>query len=1250
MKNLFSKSKISLFILLCVSIGMFSGVAIANAQSDVQVNSSISKNSNPFYEKDLKWKNEVKSSIGEATAASELPKTKNSVTINSVGDTSPKYIIEFKKTATLGEIYDCVKNLNYSILGTSDDRIFTIQTDDIKGFKKKYSDIIKLCEADGTMNVSDVDVIAPNDTEFIKQWAIPDINLQGAWSISKGSDSVKVAVIDTGFNRTCQDFVSENILQGSDITGNRGAVNADLNGHGTATTSIIASANNNAFGMAGVCWNVKIVPYKVNYGSENQLSTSAIVAALHMAADAGCDVINMSFGSEIDYLSISNALEYAKSKGCILVAAAGNDGNSTPNYPASNPGVISVGAVNSNNEKAYFSQYNYGIAVVAPGQTILVNAPNGTADRFVYLDGTSFSSPYVAGVAALVKSVDQSITSFDFLNMLAATSTDFGTPGYDKYFGWGLINAQKMLQLANGSLVISNPPLVADKVAGVNFNTLTNTVTNELGTQSNVIIPSTINGVTVKKILPYAFNGSEILKSITIPTTITAIASVQFAGCPSLMSVTLPDSITSIGDGAFRNCPSLQNIVLPNSVTSVGAYVFSECSSLKTVTLPNSITTITRDMFSYCKALENISLPNSITSIGNGAFSNCEQLSSMVIPNNVISIEFSAFSDCLALSSVTIPNGVKNIGPYAFMRCSSLKSVIIPGSVTSMGVQVFAGCSGLKYVRIENGSTSMSNNEFLMCSSLISVIIPDSITNFDGTEFTNCPKLIRIVGTIGSSAHTFAIKNNIPFCDISENFCVKFENEDHSILEVQTTNPLNGVRAPIDPIREGYTFAGWYNGDQLFDFSSIVFSDLTLTAHWTENNYTITYSAEDKTDGSVPIDSQNYHITNQAVVLGNTGNLTKIGYTFKGWNTKQDGTGTEYLEGDKLTIGNENITLYAQWTLDNYAITYSATDKTEGSVPIDSQNYHITNQAVVLGNNGDFKKTGYTFKGWNTKQDGSGTAYLAGDIVTFESGSITLYAQWGINTYTVTFNSNGGSAVRSKAANYYMAIAAPTAPIKTGYTFAGWFKNSTLTTAWNFTTDRLLTNTILYAKWNAATPAMPTSVYAVSSNYNTVTIRWARSANASNYKVYRSTSIRGTYSLVAATTSLFYVNTGLITGKTYYYKVVAVFSPTGKASSYSAVASVRVIPGKAEIVAVTKVASRSIKVGYTPVTGATGYEVYYSTSRTGTYLRAISTKATSYTKTGLTRGKTYFFKVRAYRTVNGTRIYGVFSEIKSLKL
>ena len=147
-----------------------------------------------------------------------------------------------------------------------------------------------------------------------------------------------------------------------------------------------------------------------------------------------------------------------------------------------------------------------------------------------------------------------------------------------------------------------------------------------------------------------------------------------------------------------------------------------------------------------------------------------------------------------------------------------------------------------------------------------------------------------------------------------------------------------------------------------------------------------------------------------------------------------------------------------------YTVTYDGNGYTGGSVPTDSTVYEENDTVTVL-DKGALLKTGYTFAGWNTAAEGSGTDHAVGSTFTMGVADVTLYAKWATNTYTVTFNSQGGSTVSSQTVEHGGKITKPTNPTRTGYTFAGWYRESGCTTPWNFATDTVTSNVTLYAKW-----------------------------------------------------------------------------------------------------------------------------------------------------------------------------------------
>jgi len=164
----------------------------------------------------------------------------------------------------------------------------------------------------------------------------------------------------------------------------------------------------------------------------------------------------------------------------------------------------------------------------------------------------------------------------------------------------------------------------------------------------------------------------------------------------------------------------------------------------------------------------------------------------------------------------------------------------------------------------------------------------------------------------------------------------------------------------------------------------------------TKSTYTLTYNANGASSGTVPVDPNNYAAGASVTVLGNTGNLTKSGETFSSWNTQANGTGTTYLPGNTMVMGSANVTLFALYSsVSGSTVTYNGNGATSGTVPVDSNSYAQGQSVTVLGNTGNLAYTGYTFVGWQTVADGSGTTYAPGSTFTMSAtGSVTLYALW----------------------------------------------------------------------------------------------------------------------------------------------------------------------------------------------------------------------------------------------------------------
>lgn len=320
----------------------------------------------------------------------------------------------------------------------------------------------------------------PNDPIYTApgQYYWSKIGANVALDINQGS-GVIVAVLDSGVDLPHPDLNGQ-LVAGTNIV-SPGNEPQDDTGHGTMVAGIIAAKTDNAVGVAGLAPQAKIMPVKIFDGSGNTTDTN-IVNGITWAVNNGANVINMSFGSLGHVNSaVRDTIEWAFGQGVILVAGAGNENSSTNEYPAAYPQVISVGATDSNDNRAAFSNYGSTISVVAPGVDIysttwMSNAnPNST---YSYDSGTSFSCPQVAAAAALLKSKYPAITPGQAKYVIEKTARDIGVAGRDDQFGWGVLNMAAALN--NEPAVIATLPASVDTEPNNNKTSSTSIVVNSV--------------------------------------------------------------------------------------------------------------------------------------------------------------------------------------------------------------------------------------------------------------------------------------------------------------------------------------------------------------------------------------------------------------------------------------------------------------------------------------------------------------------------------------------------------------------------------------------------------------------------------------------------------------------------------------------------------------------------------------------------------------------------------------------------
>ena len=321
--------------------------------------------------------------------------------------------------------------------------------------------------------------LTPDDPNYVDQWETPFLQMPDAWEIETGDPSIIMAIVDTGADLDHVDlepniwsnpgevpdngldddangfvddvhgwdFVDASSLPGRGDFEDRDNDPSDETGHGTHVTGIAGARGNNGVGIAGVAWYCTLMPVRSGFaiiGGGTFLQDDDSAAGIIYAADNGAHIINMSWGDQINSFVIRDAVEYAYQKGCVLVAAAGNERSEAVLYPAALRQVISVSATDENDEHSYFANAGAGVDIAAPGSVVWSTHID---DRYRRESGTSMAAPHVVGAAALLLSKRPTLNSEDIRQILIAT-TDVLQES-DKLVGAGRLNVARALATAS---------------------------------------------------------------------------------------------------------------------------------------------------------------------------------------------------------------------------------------------------------------------------------------------------------------------------------------------------------------------------------------------------------------------------------------------------------------------------------------------------------------------------------------------------------------------------------------------------------------------------------------------------------------------------------------------------------------------------------------------------------------------------------------------------------------------------------
>jgi len=399
--------------------------------------------------------------------------------------------------------------------------------------------------------------MTPDDPDYGSQWHLPKISAPSAWNTTTGSSSVIIAVLDTGVDGTHPDLEMK-MVAGWNFYDNTSDTH-DIYGHGTKVAGSATAASNNSIGVASVAWGCKIMPLRIS-DPNGYASTSTAANALSWAADHGARVANISYRMS-NYSVVTSAANYFQSKGGVVTISAGNE--STFDTSSDNPSVLTVGATDSSDSLASFTNTGNNIDLVAPGVSIRTTYNGG---GYGSVSGTSFSAPITAGVAALVISANPNLTATQIQDILKQSADDRGTPGWDTSFGCGRVNAARAINMAlnNGGAGVDTTPPLASFVSPASGATVSGTITVGVSASDNVGVSAvslSVDGISLGTDAgsPYTFQWGTTAAANGLHTLTATASDAAGNKSSSSISVTVSNSadaaspsviVTSPADGA----------------------------------------------------------------------------------------------------------------------------------------------------------------------------------------------------------------------------------------------------------------------------------------------------------------------------------------------------------------------------------------------------------------------------------------------------------------------------------------------------------------------------------------------------------------------------------------------------------------------------------------------------------------------------------------------------------------------------
>ena len=788
------------------------------------------------------------------------------------------------------------------------------------------------------------------------------------------------------------------------------------------------------------------------------------------------------------------------------------------------------------------------------------------------------------------------------------------------------------------------------------------------------------------------FSGDSNLREINLGNRLTSIGGGAFYNCDSLESVTIPASITNIGynrdgQGAFEKCDSLSTVTLTSgggNAAYLGYSTFEDCTALQEITIPGNYSDIANNAFRNCTALTSVTLSNGSTAltIGSNAFSGCSSLTNVSMAENLRTIGVHAFYNDIALSTISLPEGLTTISGGAFYNCTGLSSVTIPASVTQIGYNwdgdgAFQNCTGLTSLTIQAGSKEamIGFNAFNGCTSLEGTLtIPGNYNTIHDRAFYRCHSLKNLTYNQANNsnitqkigAHAFE------YCTALETAATSSSLREISEYAFAYDSSLNTV-----DLRYGVTTIA----DSAF-INCVGLSTVTIPASVTKiGNETFTGNGVFRGCTNlvtVTIEGAPEDVTGNILgynVFTNCKKLTAVyiprSYTNIIWSVSWKGL-------ERVTIwGKEGSS--AESFANEHSIPFKAgqMDPQDIYIPIMSRDIFLKTDtfqydgtpktpeiSVIIGGMKLNEGTDYTVEYENNINVGTATATVNGKGIYTGSVSIDYTIEKSEQTIAVasTFNKSYGDAAFNLGAKadgvltYKSSNTSVAAVSSAGKVTIKGVGAATITITATSDNHKTATAKVTVNVKPAASTVSSLAAY----NGSQIVVKYTKAANVSGYRIQYSLKSDMTSSkmvTIEGNSSTQKTVSGLTNGKTYYVRIRTFKEVSGKTywSNWSAKKSVKIVqnPNPVSIATLKNVSGKKMTVTWKKISKATGYRIQYSTKSdmSGSKMVTIEgANTTSKTITGLTKGKTYYVRIRTYRKVSGKTYWSKWSAAKTVTI